>query len=51
VGTALNAAFTAAVREQLGRSTSPDPRSWLAPARDAVSDVVAELLSSVPGAG
>jgi fructose-bisphosphate aldolase class II len=44
VGTALNVAFTAAVRTSLRAGASPDPRRYLAPARDAMADVVADLL-------
>jgi len=45
VGTALNIAFTAAVRAQLGAdSTVVDPRKYLAVARDAMSTTVARLL-------
>lgn len=45
IGTALNVAFTRAVRET--GSASPDPRKYLAPARAAMSDVVAGLLTAV----
>jgi fructose-bisphosphate aldolase class II len=44
VGTALNVAFTDAVRTTLAAGESPDPRRYLAPARDAMVDVVADLL-------
>jgi fructose-bisphosphate aldolase class II len=44
VGTALNVAFTAAVRTSLGAGASPDPRRYVAPARDAMADVVTDLL-------
>jgi fructose-bisphosphate aldolase class II len=45
VGTALNIAFTAAVREQLGTdATVVDPRKYLAVARAALSTTVAGLL-------
>ena len=47
VGTALNVAFTAAVRATLERTDSPDPRKYLAPARDAMAGVVADLLRVV----
>jgi fructose-bisphosphate aldolase class II len=45
VGTALNAAFTGAVRAGLTGAGVTDPRKYLAPARDAIADVVAELLA------
>jgi fructose-bisphosphate aldolase class II len=44
VGTALNVAYTDAVRAALASGTSSDPRRYLAPARDAMADVVAHLL-------
>lgn len=44
VGTALNVAFTAALRGVAAERH--DPRQYLAPARDAVAGVVADLLSS-----
>ena len=44
VGTALNVAFTGAVRAGLTEASVTDPRKYLAPARDAMADVVAELL-------
>jgi fructose-bisphosphate aldolase class II len=44
VGTALNAAFTGAVRAGLTGAGVTDPRKYLAPARDAIADVVAEVL-------
>ncbi|MEK8171229.1 class II fructose-bisphosphate aldolase [Streptomyces sp. M19] len=44
VGTQLNIAFTGAVRERLAADDRVDPRRWLAPARDAVTATVAELL-------
>jgi len=48
IGTALNTAFTAAVRERLAVDTSVvDPRKYLAPARDAMTAVVAHLLGVV----
>jgi len=51
IGTALNTAFTAAVRERLAVDTSVvDPRKYLAPARDAMAAVVAHLLSVVASA-
>ena len=49
VGTALNVAFTHAVRGALaGDERLTDPRKYLGPARDAVRDAVAELLLSLP---
>ena len=49
VGTALNIAFTGAVRATLAEQESSDPRKYLAPARDAMSAVVADLLRVVSG--
>ena len=45
VGTALNIAFTAAVRDTLTDPTLVDPRKYLAPARDAMAATVAHFLS------
>ncbi|GAA3232526.1 class II fructose-bisphosphate aldolase [Actinocorallia longicatena] len=45
IGTALNIAFTGAVREALG--TSVDPRKYLAPARDAMAETVRHLLTVI----
>jgi fructose-bisphosphate aldolase, class II len=46
VGTALNLAYTGAVRDILLRPDPPvDPRKYLRTARDAVADVVAHLLT------
>ncbi|MEU9890879.1 class II fructose-bisphosphate aldolase [Sphaerisporangium sp. NPDC051011] len=45
IGTALNVAFTGAVRESL--QAHVDPRKYLAPARDAMSAVVAHLLKVI----
>ena len=46
IGTALNVAFTGAVRTRLaGDAAVVDPRKYLAPARDAMADVVAHLLA------
>ena len=51
VGTALGMAFTAAVRRELtGDPDVVDPRHYLAPARDAVADVVARWLRLLAGA-
>jgi fructose-bisphosphate aldolase, class II len=48
VGTALNVAFTSEVREALREdATMTDPRKYLALARDAVADVVEELLGAL----
>ena len=43
IGTALNVAFTAAVRAELGRTDSVDPRPYLREARDAVAETVRTL--------
>jgi fructose-bisphosphate aldolase class II len=48
VGTALNVAFTAEVRAALDADTKlTDPRRYLSRARDAVADVVEELLTAL----
>jgi fructose-bisphosphate aldolase class II len=48
VGTALNVAFTAAVRDHLGRDAAMvDPRPYLAAARDAMADTVRRLTSTL----
>ncbi len=47
VGTALNIAFTGAVREQLAQQESSDPRTYVAPARAAMAATVQELLTVV----
>jgi fructose-bisphosphate aldolase class II len=45
VGTALNLAYTTAIRRRLaGEAELVDPRSYLADARDAVAEAVARLL-------
>jgi fructose-bisphosphate aldolase class II len=50
VGTALNLAFTRAVRDILSDPAVVDPRKYLAPARDAMADTVRELTSTLsPG--
>jgi fructose-bisphosphate aldolase class II len=49
VGTALNVAFTDAVRTALADGAGTDPRSYLAPARAAMATVVADLLGVVSG--
>ncbi|MEU5975884.1 class II fructose-bisphosphate aldolase [Streptomyces sp. NPDC047315] len=49
VGTALNTAFTAAVRAELtARPDVVDPRKYLAPAREAMATTVAEFLALLP---
>ena len=51
VGTGLNIAFTAEVRAVLESSPMlTDPRRYLAPARDRVSDLVAHLCGVIAGA-
>ncbi|GAA3512407.1 class II fructose-bisphosphate aldolase [Actinocatenispora rupis] len=45
VGTALNIAFTGAVRAALADERLVDPRKYLAPARDAMANTVAHFLS------
>lgn len=46
VGTALNTAFTGAVRDYLAEDpTSVDPRKYLRPAREAMTETVAAFLS------
>lgn len=47
IGTALNVAFTSAVREHLSADESVDPRRYLAAARDATTDEVARLLTTL----
>ena len=50
IGTALNIAFTGAVREHLaGDPRVVDPRRYLRPARDAMTDTAAHLLAVVAG--
>jgi fructose-bisphosphate aldolase class II len=49
IGTALNLAFTAAIRTALAATDTPDPRGYLREARDAMADVVAHLLRVVSG--
>ncbi|GAA4452577.1 class II fructose-bisphosphate aldolase [Phytohabitans houttuyneae] len=48
VGTALNLAYTGAVRA--GSGTHTDPRRYLAPARDAMAEAVAAYLRTVAAA-
>lgn len=46
IGTALNAAFTGAVRAALGADAAViDPRRYLTPARGAMADIVAHFLT------
>ena len=45
IGTALNIAFTAAVRDALTDERLVDPRKYLAPARDAMAATVAHFLT------
>ena len=48
IGTALNVAFTGAVRDVLAAQPDlTDPRRYLGPARDAVADLVAGFLSDL----
>jgi fructose-bisphosphate aldolase, class II len=47
VGTILNVAFTAAVRERLADADVVDPRKYLAPARDAMVDTVVAITAAV----
>ncbi len=44
IGTALNVAFTRAVREALRDEAIVDPRKYVAPARSAMTETVAHLL-------
>ena len=47
VGTILNVAFTAAVRERLADPELVDPPKYLAPARDAIADTVIAITAVV----
>jgi fructose-bisphosphate aldolase class II len=49
IGTALNVAFTGAVRAALDDPSLVDPRKYLAPARDAMAATVAHLLHVLVG--
>lgn len=49
IGTALNSAYTDAVRAALASYDGVDPRRYQAKARDAVADVVARYLKFVAG--
>jgi fructose-bisphosphate aldolase class II len=52
IGTALNIAFTGAVRERLAADASVvDPRRYLRPARDAMTEAAAHLMTVVAGKG
>jgi fructose-bisphosphate aldolase class II len=52
IGTALNAAFTAALRDRLAaRPATPDPRPALAAARDAMTATALALLAALAGGG
>lgn len=51
VGTALNTAFTGAVRAHLAENTTGvDPRKYLAPGREAMAAVISHFLGLVSGA-
>lgn len=51
IGTIINVAWTAAIREVLGADPAVvDPRTYVRPARDAVADVVARLCTVVGAA-
>lgn len=47
IGTALNVAFTRAARAALTEPKLTDPRKYLAPAREAMAEVVAQLLTVI----
>ncbi|MCO6000075.1 class II fructose-bisphosphate aldolase [Actinoallomurus rhizosphaericola] len=47
VGTQLNVAFTAAVRRILTDETLTDPRKYLRPARDAVTETIAQIIRTL----
>ncbi len=50
VGTALNLAFTGAVREALAADVAVvDPRKYLSKARDAMASTVAQFLTVLAG--
>lgn len=50
IGTALNVSFTAAVRAELARSDSADPRPYLRAARAAISETVRSLATVIADA-
>jgi fructose-bisphosphate aldolase class II len=48
IGTALNVAYTGAIRSAFGGDTAkPDPRGYLAAGRQAIADAVADLCQAV----
>ena len=49
IGTALNVAFTTAVRRHLAATDSVDPRKYLSAARTDMADVVSGLLEIISG--
>jgi fructose-bisphosphate aldolase class II len=49
IGTALNIAYTDAVRQGVASGSSSDPRKYLAPAREAVAVAAAQLIDVVCG--
>lgn len=49
IGTALNIAYTAAIRDRLTAAARTDPRPYLSDARDAMADTVRHLLTVVSG--
>jgi fructose-bisphosphate aldolase class II len=49
VGTRLNLAFTAAVRNALADAAMTDPRKYLGPARDDVAVTVADIVRTISG--
>jgi fructose-bisphosphate aldolase class II len=49
VGTALNVAYTGALRDALAATSKVDPRAPLGAARGAVADTVARLLDVIGG--
>lgn len=49
IGTALNIAFTGAVRDWLAENDGVDPRRYLAPGRDAMADTCRHYLEVVSG--
>ena len=49
IGTALNIAYTAAIRDFLtGNPEGSDPRRYLAPARGAMAETVTRYLRALP---
>ena len=51
VGTALNVAFTGAVRGRLAESTAVDPRTYLTAARAAMAETVESMLRTLAAVG